>query len=201
MAEDKDKKEESQKDTAENKKSSESSNDTKGCGWGCLCAVIIIVIGIFAFNSCKRHNEETTRQVEQSEKREKKKDDQKKKDIKALNKDINKAIKYGQDLSTKGKDDDYNWTTYIEGAHFNYNDLGSGANVIVANDFENLSNHQRFEVADSLNSAITTLAIKHHISAKDDYNKGTFLTFYNENGTQIGRSKIGEAKSYKWSDN
>lgn len=194
MVEDKDKKEESQKDTAENKKGSESSNDTKGCGWGCLCAVIIIVIGIFAFNSCKRQNEKNAEEVRQSEIREKKQAAKRKTKIIDTNKDLARTLKNFKELGE-------GWTDYIDSIKLNPDtddDDEPYAIVNVNEKFSDLSNSDRFKVAHVVNNVTTNVASDHHFKTGSG---GATMLFFYEDGTRIGRSKVLDSDNYKWFDN
>jgi len=226
MAEDKDKKEESKKDTAEDKKepSKEESTDKKkddegSAAWGCGCiiAIIVIVIGaFFLFRSCSRQSSDDSSsqdKTEQSQSSSKSDNDNDSADDESSSSESDeeaqkKADKVSDlvisdinDFKKKfanSNDDAYSWSVFVKGVSFNAN---GSADITLVPEFSELSNGQRFEVANHINNEVAAAA-DHYNALDDDEDAadGVFLTFYVDK-TRIGRSKMLDKKTYKWFDN
>lgn len=226
MAEDKDKKEESKKDTAEDKKepSKEESTDKKkddegSTAWGCGCiiAIIVIVIGaFFLFRSCSRQSSDDSSsqdKTEQSQSSSKSDNDNDSADDESSSSESEeeaqkKADKVSDlvvsdinDFKKKfadSNDDAYSWAAFVKGVSFNAN---GSADITLVPEFSELSNGQRFEVANHINNEVAAAA-DHYNALDDDEDAadGVFLTFYVDK-TRIGRSKMLDKKTYKWFDN
>lgn len=226
MAEDKDKKEESKKDTAEKKKetSKEESTDKKkddegSAAWGCGCiiAIIIIVVGaFFLFRSCSRQSSDDSSsqdKTEQSQSSSKSDNDNDSADDESSSSESEeeaqkKADKVSDlvvsdinDFKKKfasSNDDSYSWAVFVKGVSFNAN---GSADITMAPEFSELSNGQRFEVANHINNEVAAAADQYNaLDDDEDAADGVFLTFYVDK-TRIGRSKVLDKKTYKWFDN
>lgn len=225
MAEDKDKKEESKKDTAENKKepSKEESTDKKkddegSVAWGCGCiiAIIVIVIGaFFLFRSCSRQSSDDSssqNKTEQSQSSSKSDNDDDSADESSSSESEEEAQKKADKVSdlvvsdindfkkkfASSNDDAYSWSAFVKGVSYNAN---GSADITLVPEFSELSNGQRFEVANHINNEVAAAA-DHYNALDDDEDAadGVFLTFYVDK-TRIGRSKMLDKKTYKWFDN
>lgn len=225
MAEDKDKKEESKKDTAEDKKepSKEESTDKKkddegSVAWGCGCIITIIVIVIgafFLFRSCSRQSSDDSssqNKTEQSQSSSKSDNDDDSADESSSSESEEEAQKKADKVSdlvvsdindfkkkfASSNDDAYSWSAFVKGVSYNAN---GSADITLVPEFSELSNGQRFEVANHINNEVAAAA-DHYNALDDDEDAadGVFLTFYVDK-TRIGRSKMLDKKTYKWFDN
>lgn len=204
MAEDK--KDVQQPVEPEKKDNTKKEDDNGGCGYavGCVGIIILIVAVVFGLHSCVKHNEEQTAKDEKSEQiqssKDKKKEQTTEKHIKETNADMKKAIKVFHEAP-----DDENTIPelkYIDCVELTHDkDFGGfSANVTVADGFSDLQNSDRYKVAHKTQLLLESLAVKHKAMKEKDAMDGIFLHFY-EDGGEIGRSKIGDATHFKWSDN
>lgn len=225
--EEKDKKEENKKETPENKKglSKEDSTDKKkddegSAAWGCGCiiAIIVIVIGaFFLFRSCSRQSSDDSSSQDKTEQSQSSSqsdsdDDDDSADESSSSESEEEAQKKADKVSdlvvsdindfkkkfADSHDDAYSWSAFVKGVSFNAN---GSADITMVPEFSELSNGQRFEVANHINNEVAAAA-DHYNALDDDEDAadGVFLTFYVDK-TRIGRSKMLDKKTYKWFDN
>lgn len=218
MAEDKDKKEESKKDTAEEESTDKKKDDEGSVAWGCGCiiAIIVIVIGaFFLFRSCSRQSSDDSssqNKTEQSQSSSKSDNDDDSADESSSSESEEEAQKKADKVSdlvvsdindfkkkfASSNDDAYSWSAFVKGVSYNAN---GSADITLVPEFSELSNGQRFEVANHINNEVAAAA-DHYNALDDDEDAadGVFLTFYVDK-TRIGRSKMLDKKTYKWFDN
>lgn len=221
-AENKDKKEistksEDKKEDSKDKKK-DSDEDLSGCGWGCFIAIIIIVVGaFFLFRSCSRQSSDDSSSQDKTEQSQSSSqsdsdDDDDSADESSSSESEEEAQKKADKVSdlvvsdinafkkkfASSNDDAYSWSAFVKGVSFNSN---GSADITMVPEFSELSNGQRFEVANHINNEVAAAA-DHYNALDDDEDAadGVFLTFYVDK-TRIGRSKVLDKKTYKWFDN
>lgn len=174
----------------------------KDVGKNFLIFVVFLAIGnIFAPND----NSSSASKSSSKSRTEKVKNDMKKKTIdnpttqsstdknSNVNADISSTLAENKSYAQNGNHD-FQFTNYINSIKYT---SGTDVTVNVNNNFMNLSDDQKKQVLDKVQSSVGSTLLMDNKINNDDYKQGLFLTI-NLGGNSVGHSKISDYHEYKF---
>ena len=178
---------------AKNNKSSRFSGKFL-LGSGVISVIAFILLLVVCFIPSGKSSSNTTKQ-EQSSSQTNKKTDTKSVPVAEMNKNLASNLANDKQSAENG-DQAAAYSKVIDKVTYNKN---KSANVYVNDDFLNLSDNTRKQVADGVDKLINlSIGMSGVDLTPEEGREGNYLSFYTGNNIAVGHSKLTNHQEYKW---